>query len=190
MTGFVHPIDAAFEPLIGLPAWSVMKGHGSFVTMEFGDPALTIGEERPHLLGIDGIEPPTVWTRDTAVHGAWHLWIYRCLWRLEINGIEIARGESDDVTIVRALGALNGQALTSVVVDPRTGATQFAFDLGGLLFTRPAPAGSDDDDEPVEQWMLYQPSGTVLTVRGDGSYATEPPDAPEASVTWRQRPEA
>jgi hypothetical protein len=184
----VHPIDAAFEPLIGLPSWSVMKGRGSFVTMEFGDPELTIGEERPHRLNIDGVDPRTVMKRHTVVHGAWHLFIYCCLWRLETDGVEIAHCELDDVTIARALGILNGQALTSVEVDPRTGGSKFTFDLGGVLFTHPAPAGSYDD-EPVEQWMLYQPSGTVLTVRGDGCYAVEPADVSDESATWRPLPE-
>lgn len=44
MSAHVHPICAAFEPLIGLTSWSVKKGHGSFVTMEFGDPERLIIE--------------------------------------------------------------------------------------------------------------------------------------------------
>ncbi len=186
--GHVHPIKSAFDPLFGSPSWSVRKGHGSFVTMEFGDPELTIEEERQRVLRIDGVEPRTVMARHTMVHGAWHLWIYCCLWRLEIDGVEIADCESDDVTIARALGILNGQALTSVDVHPRTGGSRFTFDLGCVFLTHPAPAGSYDD-EPVEQRMLYQPSGMVLTIRGDGRYAREPSGVPEASATWRPLPE-
>ena len=86
------------------------------------------------------------------------------------------------------MGILNRQALTSVDVHPRTGGSRFTFDLGCVFLTHSAPAGTYDD-EPVEQWMLYQPSGMVLTVRGDERYATEPSNVPEASVTGRPLPE-
>ncbi|RIJ76775.1 hypothetical protein D1871_10435 [Nakamurella silvestris] len=35
-----------FAPMIGLPCWLVRRGHGSFVTLEFGSPQLTIAAER------------------------------------------------------------------------------------------------------------------------------------------------
>ena len=82
---------------------------------------------------------------------------------------------------------LNGQALTSVAVDPADGSSTFAFDLGCVLATHPAPDGAADD-EPIEQWMLYQPSGQVLTVRGDGRYRAQAGDTPADGTLWAPIP--
>ncbi len=185
--GLVNPIAAAFEPLLGIPSLSVTKGHGSFVTMEFGNPELTVEPERNRSLRIAGAETLTVRTRYAVVQGAWHLWVYCCQWRLQVSGVEIAHCESDDLTINRALGVLNGQALSGVHVDATNGGSQFEFDLGCVLRTHPAPDGSYAE-EPVDQWMLYQPAGDILTVRGDGSYAINPRTAPESSSTWAPIP--
>jgi hypothetical protein len=40
----VHPISEAFGSLIGRPGWLTRRGQGSFVTIEFGQPVLDIGE--------------------------------------------------------------------------------------------------------------------------------------------------
>lgn len=161
-------LDRAFALLVGLPSWLVQKGHGSFITFEFGQPVLVIDEARMFPLRIRGA-PPEVMRRGAHVHGQWHLWIYCCQWNLSVNGTQLAHDESDDDTINRALGVLNGQAITEVSVNPDDASTRFTFDLGCVLMTTPAP---DDvyDFEPTEQWMLYQPSHEVLTVRSDGKY--------------------
>jgi hypothetical protein len=56
--------------------------------------------------------------------------------------------------------------LKEVEVNPRTGATRFDFDLGGRLEVRRMERNSEDD-----LWMLYEPNGYVLCVRGDGRYS-------------------
>lgn len=154
--------------------------------MEFGEPRLTVEEPRPLPVFIDG-GPPKAMVRYSHVSGQWHLWIYLCLWSLKLETLELAHCESDDVTIGRALAVLNGQALASVEVDPDNGSTAFAFDLGCLLVTRPAPA-DESDGGPAEQWMLYQPLGEVLTVRSDGQYKLQAGDHPSDDSLWSPLP--
>jgi hypothetical protein len=36
----------------------------------------------------------------------------------------------------------------------------------------------------VQQWMLYQPSGEVLTIRSDGMYSLEPGNTTSADARW------
>lgn len=182
----MHPISDAFLPILGLPAWQVRKGHGSFITLEFGEPELTIEEPRVLPVLIDDAKARTM-IRHVHVSGQWHLWIYCCAWSLTLDGAELAHCEADDTTIGRALRVLNGQALTSVEVEPADGGTTFAFDLGCALATRPLP-DETPNGEPVEQWMLYQPSGAVLTVRGDGQYRLQPGNTPGDDGRWAPIP--
>ena len=54
----------------------------------------------------------------------------------------------------------------SIVVEPETGATHFAFDLGCVLHCRRVERDTD-----AELWMLYKPSGYVLSVHGNGTFS-------------------
>src|SRR5664280_1471741 len=96
---------------------------------------------------------PEAMRRFAYVRGQWHLMIYCCQWSLSLNGTQLASSESDEITVNRALGVLNGQALTDVSINPVDGSTRFTFDFGCVLVTTPAP---DDvyDFEPVGQWAL------------------------------------
>lgn len=182
----VRLIDQVFGPFTGLPSWSVAKGHGSFVTMEFGDPQLRISEPTMQSVFLEGA-PPTVLRRQANVHGQWHLWIYCCEWSLTLEGSQLAHNESDDPTIARALGVLNGQAISAVTIDPTNGSTRFDFDLACALTTTPAPPGTYSTPT-VYQWLLFQPSGDVLTVRSDGRYQLGPGNSKQEDERWEQIP--
>lgn len=181
-TVLVHPISEAFDPVLGLPSWDVKKGHGSFVTMQFGAPELRIEEPRSLPVFLGGA-PTRTMIRSAQIYGQWYLWIYGCVWSLTLDTVELAHCESDDITMARALRVLNGQALTGIDVDEADGSSTFAFDLGCVLATHPARA-EEPDDEPIGQWMLYQPSGQVLTVRGDGRYTSQAGSAPRDDSLW------
>jgi hypothetical protein len=182
----VHPVFATFAPVLGSPSWQVEKGHGSFVTLEFGEPQLTVREPCEQLVFIDGA-PPRALLRTTWVRGPWHLWIYCCEWSLALGAALLAHNESSDAAIGRALRVLNGQALTAVAVSAVDGSTTFTFDLGCLLSTRPAPDGAYGH-EPVQQWMFYQPNGDVLTVRGDGHYSLHGAKQSLDTTVWQPLP--
>lgn len=118
-------LDRFVQPMLGLPAWGVKQGHGSFLTFEFGEPKLEVSERLRDERTI----------RDAYKHGQWHLWIYCCHWRAFQDGTELAWSEDADREIARATATLNGQKLLSISVAPQEGRSTFVFDLGGSLET-------------------------------------------------------
>ncbi|HLB47568.1 MAG TPA: hypothetical protein VJL59_11235 [Anaerolineales bacterium] len=89
---------------------------------------------------------------------------------------------SKDRRIDQALAELDGQALTSVRVDPSNSRSLFEFDVGGLLQTWPY-------NRDGEQRLLYEPSGYVLVVRADGTYSHYPGDIPPDQEQWLPLPD-
>jgi hypothetical protein len=67
-----------------------------------------------------------------------------------LHGTALAHEESDDITISRALGVLNGQILTGASIEPGS-RTRFTFDLGCALASYPAPPGTYGPI-PAQQW--------------------------------------
>jgi hypothetical protein len=155
--------------MLGLPAWGVKQGHGSFLTFEFGKSTLKV-EERHN---------PEKGTRRSAyVHGQWHLWIYCCHWRATQDGTQLAWSEDSDPIIGRATATLNGQKLLDISVTPDDGRSIFTFDLGGSLETW--PSGEDPTDE---QWVIHTES-EAFQYRADGTYAQGPSNTPPDLMRW------
>ena len=164
------PVDAFIGPLLGLPAWGVKQGHGSFLTFEFGQPKLEVGKPR---------QSDERGSRRTAyVHGEWHLWIYCCNWRASQDGAELAWSEDATEAIGRAVGRLNGQKLIGVDVAPAEGSSTFKFDLGGVLETWPY-----GDDPTDEQWIILSAT-EAFAYRADGFYKRDPSDTPPDQERW------
>lgn len=158
-----EPMRRVFAPLLGLPGWSVMRGHGSMLSFEFGEPTLSIREP------VDSPSPsPKVreimGRRRVSPVGEWHLWIDLCNWRYLSEDGQIASSEASDAAIDQAARALDGQRLMSIEVDPNAGSSAFTFDLGGRLETWPYPEDND------EQWSLSRRDGAVFSYRKDGCY--------------------
>ena len=151
------PLAKFVSAMLGLPAWGVKQGHGSFLTFEFGEQKLEMGE--PRQSGELGRG------RTAYVHGEWHLWIYCCHWRVLHGGTQLAWSEDADEVIGRAAAKLNGQKLIAVDVDPAEGRSIFTFDLGGSLETWPYGAAPT-----AEQWFIYG-SAEVFAYRADGLYS-------------------
>lgn len=155
--------------MLGLSAWGVKQGHGSFLTFEFGEPKLGVTECKSEEIGL---------RMSAHVHGDRHLWIYCCYWRALQDGSQVTWSENADELIERAAARLNGQKLTSVEVDPDKGRSTFTFDLGGSLETW--PSGGDSTDE---QWFIHGKS-EVLAYGADGLYFLGPGDTLPADVWW------
>src|SRR5215213_6024148 len=90
------PLRRAFAPLIGLAAWSVRIGHGSFLTLEFGTPHLSVREPIVAKPGASEKVRKALARRRVRPVGEWHLWIYCWHWRVWSEGAEIACSESPD----------------------------------------------------------------------------------------------
>src|SRR5205823_276948 len=138
-------------------------------------------------------------SRMAYVRGDWHLWIYCCAWSIDREGLHLAHSESSEQQIDRAMVLVNGQAITRIEVNPLNARTRFTFDLGATLTTWPDDAmheprdlslyGQTDvnelpSDDLYDQWMLYEPSGSVLTVREDGYFQYEPGNEPTDETQW------
>ena len=171
MSDPTQPIPAeVLAGIVGQRSWLVERGHGSFLTMEFGEPRIEVREAVPHATSA-ALRRPGAWPR-----GDWHLWIYCCQWRIEEGGVPLAHSESTDAAIDKAARAINGQILTDVSIDAPRGMSRFIFELGTVLETSRL-----DADDISESWLLYTPIGRVLTYRDDGLYSwsegsTEPDD--------------
>ncbi|MDR0243378.1 MAG: hypothetical protein LBJ65_17435 [Burkholderia sp.] len=165
--------DRIWPAICDTPAWSVTKGQGSFLTFEFGQPALHEREPREPRVGASGLAAPArdrLASRHVTVAGNGHLWICYCHWSIALDGRELAHSESRAGDIAAAARQLDGQFLTSVAPRAQPGAWAFDFDLGGTLATWPY-----GDDPADEQWHLYDGrSGNVLTALADGTWSYGP----------------
>lgn len=172
-------IAQAFEPILGRPAWQVKKGHGSFLTLEFGEPSLVFWKPREHRRSRN---------LRVIIRGDWHLWIYCCNWDIVQNGKHLAHNESDDETIEKATAQIDGQCLERLWTETEMVVTHFKFDLGAVLTTFPYddddPNFPYDEDDPYELWSLYEPSGDVLSVRSDSRYCHGPGTTPPNEMRW------
>jgi hypothetical protein len=178
----VSLVTQAFSPLRGLPAWNVRRGHGTFLTLEFGSPHLVIREPRVASAGSSKKVRKILARRLVKVTGDWHLWIYCCNWRIDTGGKILADNEASDRRIDRAAKDLDGQCLVDVVLDPATGMSAFTFDLGATLQTWP---WERPRDEPSEQWMFFiRGTGDVLTWREDGCYSLGPGNRSPEDHVW------
>ena len=155
--------------MIGIPAWGVTQGHGSFLTFEFGEPKLDVQERKSAEKGL---------RRSAFVQGQSHLWIYCCHWRAMQNNEQTAWSEDANEHICRATATLNGQKLMAVSVGPKTGHSRFTFDLGGSLETW--PYGEDPTDE---QWIIHRGTET-FAYRADGHYSYGPSDRLPETEIW------
>jgi hypothetical protein len=184
--GLLSAVQAAFLPLHGRPCWGVQRGHGSFLTFEFGQPRLHLREPMPPNPSRSPAIERLLARRGAFVHGEWHLWIYCCGWLVTQGGERVGESSSHR-RMDRAARELNGQALVAVSADLKRGRWRFDFDLGGSLETIPYSRRSRYYDPLIEQWHLYQPDGHVLTVRADGSYRQGPGDASAADRHWHSQ---
>lgn len=153
-------IESIIKPLINQFTWNAEKGHGSFLTFEFGKPKLKF--ETPRLQSLYSKPWNDFIKRDVTIHGELHLWIYCCNWNIIIRGKRIVFEESSDKEIEMAMAFLNGQRLISVNINVEKSSTRFKFDLDTELVTY-----NESYDSGAEMWMLYT-GENVLTFNNLG----------------------
>jgi len=118
-----------------------------------------------------------------SVAGQWTLTIEQCGWELRNNHEVLAHSESGDPTMRRALRVLEGQALAAVHAEPVTGATDFEFDLGTTLSTKPY-AQDSEPGEHDELWDLRSPDDNYIAIRGDGTFSVHDGSANPDGYEW------
>ena len=150
--GDIQAITHKIKPMLGLPAWDVSLGIGSFLTLEFGEPRILDG-------GFIG--------------GEWRLWVYCCSWRLETDDEVLVACEDDRADIARIIPVLEDQKLTAVQITRPALETTFTF--GNNHFLRIFPIYSMDDHE---HWMLFMPGGNILVIGPGTTWSWERSDEP------------
>ncbi|MCD6050827.1 MAG: hypothetical protein K0Q55_2230 [Verrucomicrobia bacterium] len=83
---------SALAQIVGKAPWAVAKGHGSFLTFDFG------------ARHVD----------NSGAFGEYHLWIYMCHWRITNDGNELAHNESATDVISNACTFLQDKELLAV----------------------------------------------------------------------------
>ena len=146
----------------GLLCWGVTWDSQLNLSMSFGEPTLRIREPYVSKSRSPRLREHASY-RQVRIRGKWWLWIFCARWKLTISHSMAVTGSSPQWKRNMAMARLDGQRLTGVAIDPLTGATEFAFDLGASLQVRRLVA----DDSDI--WTLYKPNGYVLGIRGDGT---------------------
>jgi hypothetical protein len=138
--------------MLGLQAWGVSLGHGSFITMEFGEPREKQGQ----------------------VHGEWHFWVYGCAWRLEEPGQVLAASEDERADLAAAVTHLELLKLGQFEVLPPALDTTLTFegDVVLRLFS------IYTDPRGMADWMLFTPDDQVLVVGPGSSWTFHPSSEP------------
>ena len=158
----------AFGRVVGLPCWRVRYEPGLNLCMNFGNPDLSIAEPTP-CSSESAAANRLAGRRIVTVSGEWWLWL-NARWKFSMNGERVATSSSSLKKRLLAIRDLDGQKLVEARLRGKTGSTKLTFDLGGVLEVR---RGSPEDHGNL--WMLYEPEGGVLTVRGDGTLSHETP---------------
>jgi hypothetical protein len=170
-------LQQIFKNVYGKPSWLVRYNPGAGVTFEFGKPKLNIWKKVLQPTKKGRKYPRRVAT----VHGDWHLCTFCCDWEIRQNQRKICDSNSERAEINHGCAILDGQMLTKVVVNSKNLVTDFHFDLGGHLQTRPYKK----EDEFSSMWDLFCPNGRVFSLRSDGNYSYQPGGKPVPEKCWQ-----
>lgn len=155
----------SFDPLLGKLVWSVRRGVGTFLTMEFGEPHLRVREP---IEPRESTEPRVVRrlkSRVVHIEGDWHLWIQHAGWKLTTAHGRLDSDDDIGKSADTALADLDGQKLVSAVASSNGKRWHLKFDLGGELEIWPAPYEAQESDE---LWGLYSWEGKIVICRQNG----------------------
>jgi hypothetical protein len=156
-------LQQIFKKVYGKPSWLVRRRFGPSVLMEFGKPKNQV-LEKIRQATKKGIKFPK---RIVKVYGDWHLTTFDCDWEIRQNNYKICNSRSKTEAIDQGCDILDGQILTKVIIHPKTFITDFYFDLGAHIQTKP----SKNEDEPSSMWDLFCPNGLVFSLKSDGNYS-------------------
>ncbi len=159
----MHPIQKILKPLYGKVSWGVSWDAHTGMDISFGSPVMKIREPYASESKSNRVQELAS-RRLVAVKGKWRVWVFCAHWDLRIDDEYRATGASSYKKKLMAMSRLNGQRITSILVDENSGATEFQFDLGATLRVR----RFENDDSDI--WTAYFPNNMVLGVRGNGTY--------------------
>lgn len=155
--------------VLGLPCWEVRWDCQVGLDMNFGPPRLEIREPRVSTANSPRVRAQFV-RRGIHLHGSHWLVISPRTWRLELADALVVRDSSSARRLDMAVARLRGEILNGLIIDPRTSATTFHFDLGARIIVRTQTAPAEPSEE--ELWSIHNRSRFVYVCRG-GQYSTD-----------------
>src|SRR5271170_4184521 len=121
-------LDEYLGELVGRIVWSARRGHGTHITMEFGEPHLAI-REPVHAQGLSLKASKVLERRSVSIVGDWSLWIRDSDWLITVGKMS-ATIQTTETKVASVLRDLDGQKLLSCAHGPFV---DIAFDLGAKL---------------------------------------------------------
>jgi len=170
-------LQQILKKVYGKPSWLVRQRYGASIAFEFGQPNLNVWEKILQPTKKVGGKYPR---RIVTVHGDWHLTTFCCDWKIRQSNRKICDSNSKAEKINQGCAILDGQILTKVFVNQGNLVTDFYFDLGGHLQTKPYKKV----DEPSPMWDLFCPNKRVFSLRSDGKYSYHSGKAPGDKLRW------
>lgn len=138
------------------------RGHGNFLTMEFGNPHLSVREPIITSHSSSNKVERILQRRHIDVVGDWRLWVQYAEWKLTTNHDVLTNKDPAGSPSDECLRALDGQRFLSVESGSTRGSYVFRFDLGGVLEIRPSTEIPDD------QCSLYIWEGDIVSCSSTG----------------------
>ncbi len=136
-------VRSLFEKIKEMKARNVQLGHGSFLTIDFGEDILVKVKTRQGVKEFN--------------RGEWHLWVYMCVWRLDI-GDEPFIGSDDKREIIKEkIVKLENKKLCNVEIVNKAFDVKLEFEDEITLFL------FSFNTQEFEQWMLFTPDKKVMT---------------------------
>jgi hypothetical protein len=164
----MQQIQELVRPLIGHLVWNIRGGHGSFLTLEFGNPHLTIREPKVPSPERDAKVRRALGRRRVFVVGDWSLFIQYCDWKISVGDSSID-SQSIGVSTDECLLDLEGQRFVSLEGADLPNSWKFQFNLGGKFEIWPSAAYQPTDD----LWSLRTWNGDVAALQTDGRITFE-----------------
>jgi hypothetical protein len=156
--------DSIFNPLVGQLVWSVRRGHGSFLTFEFGRSHLAVREpikaKSRNAKIRAGLE-----RRRVFCEGQWGLWVTYSYWKIAAED-KSCDHEDEHSKVDEVLTIIDGQKLLGAKFSPKNKMLTMRFDLGGSVQIW---LPENPEDHGNDMWMLRNNErGYILTCLNDG----------------------
>ena len=141
--------------------------------MNFGVPRMEVHEPRPSVAGSERVRRLFA-RRRIVLRGTHWLVVHPGRWQLTLADGLAVRDTASVRRLDMAVARLEGERLQGAAIDPRSGRTEFFFDLGGRIVVRGANAPKPHQDpEDRELWSMHDRKRFVA-VFAAGGYASAP----------------
>lgn len=173
-------IKKTFLKMAGQICWGIRLDRFG-LCFNAGNPRLVV-----HCCTTDPVRDRRI-RQFTGIKAEWNFWVLHAYWKLTVLSADgkkqmAATSASSYKQQSSVCRLLNGQRLTCVDIDYKTGKTVLGFDLGAELSIRRWAADGND------LWSLAKPNGYFLEVHGDGTYSHQPGSGIDKRPAVHNRP--